>query len=137
MSSNSEPDITNISNLIKNNKLSEAKSELEGATCRDVDWHYLRAAIYYKQGLIDKSKEEFVVIKNMANNNEEYVNAYRSYAELVNCKGKTPLNYKELIQPQKKKKSMLLSTIETSDDIYYEIRFWRRLFRNICKLIFR
>lgn len=65
-----------ISELLKNNDLSQAQARLDEFNERSAEWHYLQAAVYYKKNWTNESKKQLEIAMEMDANNVKYRNAY-------------------------------------------------------------
>ncbi len=65
-----------ISELLKNNDLSQAQARLDEFNERTAEWHYLQAAVYYKKNWTNESKKQLEIAMEMDENNVKYRNAY-------------------------------------------------------------
>ena len=65
-----------VSNLLKQNKISEAQGKLDNFNERGAEWHYLQAVIYYKKNWTNDSKKQLEIAIQMDPNNTKYRAAY-------------------------------------------------------------
>lgn len=65
-----------VSNLLKQNKISEAQEKLDNFNERGAEWHYLQAVIYYKKNWTNDSKKQLEIAIQMDPNNTKYRAAY-------------------------------------------------------------
>ena len=65
-----------ISELLKNDKLSEAQFRLDAFNERTAEWHYLQAVVYYKKNWVNESKKQLEIAIEMDPDNQKYRNAY-------------------------------------------------------------
>ena len=65
-----------ISELLKENKLSEAQARLDAFNERSAEWHYLQAVVYYKKNWVNDSKKQLEIAMEMDPSNQKYRAAY-------------------------------------------------------------
>lgn len=65
-----------ISELLKQNKLSEAQALLDNFNERSAEWHYLQAVVYYKKNWTNDSKKQLEIAMEMDPSNTKYRAAY-------------------------------------------------------------
>lgn len=65
-----------IEDLVKEGNLIEAQKLLDVQTERGAEWHYIQAALYYKQGWIMESKTQLELAKKLDPYEEKYNKAY-------------------------------------------------------------
>ncbi len=65
-----------ISDLIKENKISEAQARLDDCNERSAEWHYLQAVVFYKKNWTSESKKQLEIAMQMDPDNVKYRNAY-------------------------------------------------------------
>lgn len=65
-----------ISQLLKNDKISEAQSRLDEFNERTAEWHYLQAVVYYKKNWTNDSKKQLEIAMEMDPSNQKYRAAY-------------------------------------------------------------
>lgn len=64
-----------VQQLIKDNKLDEAQTMLDGRDSRDAEWHYLQSVIFYKRNWFLESKKQLELACNLEPNNERYMDS--------------------------------------------------------------
>lgn len=65
-----------ISELLKQDKISEAQSCLDAFNERSAEWHYLQAVVYYKKNWTNDSKKQLEIAMQMDPDNRKYREAY-------------------------------------------------------------
>ena len=65
-----------VSELLKNDKISEAQSLLDECSDRNAEWHYLQAVVYYKKNWTNDSKKQLEIAMQLDPNNKKYSAAY-------------------------------------------------------------
>ncbi len=65
-----------ISELLKNNQISQAQAKLDAFNERPAEWHYLQAVVYYKKNWTNDSKKQLEIAMEMEPENEKYRAAY-------------------------------------------------------------
>lgn len=65
-----------ISELLKQDKLSEAQARLDEFNERSAEWHYLQAVVYYKKNWTNESKKQLEIAMEMDPSNQKYSAAY-------------------------------------------------------------
>ena len=65
-----------ISELLKQDKLSEAQARLDAFNERGAEWHYLQAVVYYKKNWTNDSKKQLEIAIEMDPSNQKYRSAY-------------------------------------------------------------
>ena len=65
-----------ISELLKQDKISEAQSLLDNFNERGAEWHYLQAVVYYKKNWTNDSKKQLEIAMQMDPDNQKYRSAY-------------------------------------------------------------
>ncbi|MGI6701739.1 MAG: hypothetical protein ACOX3U_04690 [Christensenellales bacterium] len=73
-----------IEELVKQNNLTEAQKLLDAQTERGAEWHYIQAALYYKQGWIMESKKQLELAIKQAPNEDKYHKALKSLMNVIN-----------------------------------------------------
>lgn len=66
-----------VSRLIKEDKLVEAQSKLDGIDSRDAEWHYYQSIVYYKKKWFNDSKTQLEICVSMDPKNYKYAEALR------------------------------------------------------------
>ncbi len=69
-------DFTEIENLIKNGKISEAQEKLDDCSDRNAEWHYLQSVVFYKKNWVNESKKQLEIAMNMEPHNPKYADSY-------------------------------------------------------------
>lgn len=72
-----------IEELIKQGDLVEAQSLLDAQIQRGAEWHYVQAALYYKQGWIMESKKQLELAQKLSPHEEKYIKAYKHLMNVV------------------------------------------------------
>lgn len=67
---------TEISELLKQDKISEAQALLDNFNERNAEWHYLQAVVYYKKNWTNESKKQLEIAIQMDPDNVKYRSAY-------------------------------------------------------------
>lgn len=70
-----------VSSLIKEDKLVEAQSKLDGIDVRDAEWHYYQSIIYYKKNWLNDSKTQLEICVTLDPKNYKYAEALRKLNE--------------------------------------------------------
>ena len=65
-----------ISDLLKQDRISDAQARLDDFNERSAEWHYLQAVIYYKKNWTNDSKKQLEIAIEMDPNNQKYRAAY-------------------------------------------------------------
>lgn len=65
-----------ISQLLKENNLSQAQEKLDEFNERNAEWHYLQAVVFYKKNWTNDSKKQLEIAMEMDPENVKYRNAY-------------------------------------------------------------
>ena len=65
-----------ISQLLKQDKISEAQALLDDFNERTAEWHYLQAVVFYKKNWTNDSKKQLEIAMQMDPDNVKYRNAY-------------------------------------------------------------
>ena len=65
-----------ISELLKQNNLSEAQARLYAFNERSAEWHYLQAVVFYKKNWSNDSKKQLEIAMQMDPDNIKYRSAY-------------------------------------------------------------
>ncbi len=65
-----------ISELLKQDKISEAQAKLDAFNERSAEWHYLQAVIFYKKNWMNDSKKQLEIAIEMDPDNQKYRSAY-------------------------------------------------------------
>lgn len=65
-----------VSELLKQDKISEAQSCLDSFNERSAEWHYLQAVVYYKKNWTNDSKKQLEIAMQMDPDNRKYREAY-------------------------------------------------------------
>ena len=65
-----------ISELLKQNNLSEAQARLDAFNERSAEWHYLQAVVFYKKNWTNDSKKQLEIAMQMDPDNIKYRSAY-------------------------------------------------------------
>lgn len=65
-----------VSELLKQDKISEAQSCLDAFNERSAEWHYLQAVVYYKKNWTNDSKKQLEIAMQMDPDNRKYREAY-------------------------------------------------------------
>lgn len=69
-------DFSEVENLIKKGKLSDAQARLDDVSDRTAEWHYLQSVVFYKKNWINESKKQLEIAMNMEPHNEKYSDSY-------------------------------------------------------------
>lgn len=72
-----------IEDLVKVNQFNKAQILLDEIPDKDVEWYYIQAALYYKQGWLMDSKRQLDTIKLMVSG-KKYKEAYLKYLDIIN-----------------------------------------------------
>ncbi len=72
----SAPNLSEVENLIKENKLAEAQVKLDDCSDRNAEWHYLQSVIFYKKNWTNESKKQLEIAISMDSNNAKYKESY-------------------------------------------------------------
>jgi len=72
-----------IEELIKKNELVEAQKLLDAQVERGAEWHYIQAALYYKQGWVMESKKQLDLAVQQAPYEEKYKKARESLMNVI------------------------------------------------------
>lgn len=67
---------SDVEQLIKDGKISEAQNRLDDIGDRNAEWHYLQSVVFYKKNWINESKKQLEIALNMEPHNEKYSDAY-------------------------------------------------------------
>ncbi len=62
--------------LLKEGRINEAQAELDNATDRDAEWHYLQSVIFYKKNWFNESKKQLEIAMDIDPKNSKYSDAY-------------------------------------------------------------
>lgn len=81
-SSTSKSAYEEITELLKNDRISEAQMKLDECYDRGAEWHYLQAVIFYKKNWTNDSKKQLEIAMQMDPDNAKY----RSTYEKLNAK---------------------------------------------------
>ncbi len=73
-----------ISELLKQDRISEAQACLDEFNERGAEWHYLQAVVYYKKNWTNDSKKQLEIAMQMDPNNQKYRMAYGKLNARVN-----------------------------------------------------
>ena len=73
-----------ISELLKQDRVSEAQSLLDDFNERGAEWHYLQAVVYYKKNWTNDSKKQLEIAMQMDPDNQKYRMAYGKLNARVN-----------------------------------------------------
>ena len=65
-----------ISQLLKQDRISEAQALLDDFNERNAEWHYLQAVVFYKKNWTNDSKKQLEIAMQMDPDNVKYRNAY-------------------------------------------------------------
>lgn len=65
-----------ISQLLKQDRISEAQALLDDFNERTAEWHYLQAVVFYKKNWTNDSKKQLEIAMQMDPDNVKYRNAY-------------------------------------------------------------
>ncbi|MBE7077623.1 MAG: hypothetical protein E7377_02825 [Clostridiales bacterium] len=65
-----------ISELLKQNKITEAQARLDDFNERSAEWHYLQAVVFYKKNWTNDSKKQLEIAMQMDPDNVKYRSAY-------------------------------------------------------------
>ena len=65
-----------ISELLKQDKVSEAQALLDDFNERSAEWHYLQAVVFYKKNWTNDSKKQLEIAMQMDPENQKYRSAY-------------------------------------------------------------
>ena len=65
-----------ITELLKQNKVSEAQAKLDDLNERSAEWHYLQAVVFYKKSWTSDSKKQLEIAMQMDPSNQKYRVAY-------------------------------------------------------------
>ena len=65
-----------ISELLKQDKISEAQARLDEFNERPAEWHYLQAVVFYKKNWTNESKKQLEIAMEMEPDNIKYRAAY-------------------------------------------------------------
>ena len=71
-----EHDFSEIENLIKAGRISEAQEKLDDYTDRNAEWHYLQSVVFYKKNWVNESKKQLEIAMNMEPHNPKYAESY-------------------------------------------------------------
>lgn len=65
-----------VEKLLKEGRINEAQAELDNATDRDAEWHYLQSVIFYKKNWFNESKKQLEIAMDIDPKNSKYSDAY-------------------------------------------------------------
>ena len=65
-----------ISDLLKEDKITEAQARLDAFNERTAEWHYLQAVVFYKKNWSNESKKQLEIAMEMDPDNQKYRSAY-------------------------------------------------------------
>lgn len=65
-----------ISELLKQDKVTQAQARLDEFNERSAEWHYLQAVVFYKKNWINESKLQLEIAMEMDPDNQKYRSAY-------------------------------------------------------------
>lgn len=65
-----------ISELLKEDKVTEAQARLDAFGERSAEWHYLQAVVFYKRNWSNESKKQLEIAMEMDPDNQKYRSAY-------------------------------------------------------------
>lgn len=69
---------------IKNGRLQDAQTLLDGFDERNAKWHYLQSVIYYKKSWFNESKKQLEIACDMDSSNEKYKSDLKKLNEQLN-----------------------------------------------------
>jgi hypothetical protein len=75
-SSTSKSAYEEITELLKNDRISEAQMKLDECYDRGAEWHYLQAVIFYKKNWTNDSKKQLDIAMQMDPDNAKYRSTY-------------------------------------------------------------
>lgn len=73
-----------VEELVKQNELVEAQKLLDAQSERGAEWHYIQAALFFKQGWIFESRKQLELASRLSPNEEKYSKALKSLNNVVN-----------------------------------------------------
>ena len=65
-----------ISELLKQDKVTEAQNRLDEVNERTAEWHYLQAVVFYKKNWMNESKKQLEIAMEMDPDNQKYRASY-------------------------------------------------------------
>lgn len=71
---------------IKNGRLQDAQTLLDGFDERNAKWHYLQSVIYYKKSWFNESKKQLEIACDMDSSNEKYKSDLKKLNDQLNNK---------------------------------------------------
>ena len=74
---------SDVEQLIKDGKISEAQNRLDDIGERNAEWHYLQSVIFYKKNWINESKKQLEIALNMDPHNQKYSDAYTKLKQKI------------------------------------------------------
>ena len=80
---NSGSSYANVEQLIREGKISEAQTALDGFNERPAEWHYLQSVVFYKKNWMNESKKQLEIAMQMDSSNEKYRTAYNKLKEKI------------------------------------------------------
>lgn len=72
-----------VEELIKTGEYARAQRILDAQTQRGAEWHYVQAALFYKQGWLTESKLQLELAKAQEPYNEKYSKAYDNLLDVM------------------------------------------------------
>ncbi len=69
---NTGNDFSQIEDLIRAGKLSEAQTVLDNSSTRGADWHYYQSIVFYKKNWMNESKKQLEIAIEMDPQNAQY-----------------------------------------------------------------
>ena len=73
----------NVEQLIRDGKISDAQTALDGFNERPAEWHYLQSVVFYKKNWMNESKKQLEIAMQMDSSNEKYRTAYNKLKEKI------------------------------------------------------
>ena len=83
MQCDGDNDYKEIEKLLKQGELAKAQEGLDSITCRDAEWHYLQAVVFYKKNWINESKKQLEIAMSMDASNKKYSESYYKLKEKI------------------------------------------------------
>ena len=66
----------NVEQLIRDGKISDAQTALDGFNERPAEWHYLQSVVFYRKNWMNESKKQLEIAIQMDGANSKYREAY-------------------------------------------------------------
>ena len=78
-----EEDYSEIQQMIMNNRLDDAQTNLDNRVTRDAEWHYIQSILFYKRNWFLESKKQLELACQMEPDNQRYKQSLEKLTKIL------------------------------------------------------